>query len=111
MCRPAAIVLDVGVQLPELVAQQQHGERRVVVHDDAAFAVQDLAARGQDRNGADAVALRQRLVFFRARNLQPRQTEYQHHQHRQDHVLHGRQLEGRDFVVAIHRIRQSVASC
>ncbi len=95
--QPGGDLLDVRRIRLQLLAQEQHRERRIVVHDDAAFAVEYLAARRQDGHLADAVLLRQRLVLIAARDLQTRKPHRQHDEDHQDRVLHERQFYGWDF--------------
>ena len=60
------------------VAQQQSGKGRIVVHDDAAFAVEDLAAGRQNGDFASLVFFRQRRVELALHHLQPPQPVGQH---------------------------------
>ena len=53
-------LVGIDFEIAVLVAQQQHGERGVVVNDDAAFAVEQLAARREDGDLLDAVLFGQR---------------------------------------------------
>ena len=53
--QPLGDLLGIHFEIAVLIAQQQHGERRVVVDDDAAFAVQQLAAGRQNGDLLDAV--------------------------------------------------------
>ena len=48
---------QVGVDVRVLLADQEAGDGRIVVDDEAVFAVEELAARGQDGFLADAVLL------------------------------------------------------
>ncbi len=57
-----AVEIGVDSRL-SLIAQQQRRKRRIVVDNDAAFAIENLAARRQDGNFADAVHLRLRSYF------------------------------------------------
>ena len=93
-----------------LVAQQQDGGRRAIIHNDAAFAVEDLAAGRENGNGAHAIALRQHFVFIAADDLQVPQAQRQHHKHQQDAVLHGGEFDGGNFVVAGHGKKPVVRS-
>jgi hypothetical protein len=51
--------VGVGVQVARRIAQQKRGERRVVIDDDAALTVEDLAAGGEDGDVADSIFLGQ----------------------------------------------------
>jgi hypothetical protein len=50
---------QVGVDIPVLLANQEAGDRRIVVHQQPAVAIQQLAPRRQHRHLANAVLLRQ----------------------------------------------------
>jgi hypothetical protein len=93
-------LIGVGLKIAVLIAQQQHGERRIVVDDDAAFAVKDLAARSQDGDLLDAVLFGQRAVVIAARHLQAPQSERQHQEDSQQEILHCGKPELGDFFVA-----------
>ena len=82
----------VGVQVAAWLADQKAGDGGVVVHQQAAFAVEQLAPGRQDRHLADPVLLRQDAVVLRSHDLEPPQAREQHQQNRDDHVLHDRQL-------------------
>ena len=86
--QPGGDLVGIGVQVAVLIAQQQHGERRIVVDDDAAFAVEDLAARRQDGDLLDAVLFGQRCVVIAARHLQAPQPEGKNQKDSQQDVLH-----------------------
>ena len=58
------------VQIAGIVPQQQRRERWVVIHQQPAFAVINLAARRQDRHRTNAVVFCLGIVFFAAGNLQ-----------------------------------------
>src|ERR1019366_5296774 len=98
--QPCGDLVGVGLQIAVLIAQQQHRERRIVVHDDAAFAVQDLAARREDGDLLDAILFSQRAVITAARHLQAPQPEGKHQEDSQQNVLHCGKPELRDFFVA-----------
>ena len=100
MCSPAAIIVDVVQDVAAGVAQQQRGKRRIVVDDDAPFAVQDLAARRQDGNVADAVLFRELGIIIAAHHLQPPQSEHQDQKNAENAVLHGSEPKLRYFFVA-----------
>ena len=98
--QPGGDLVGVGLQIAVLIAQQQHRERRIVVDDDAAFAVEDLAARRQDGNLLDAVLFGQRAVVIAARDLQAPQPEGENQKNSQQDVLHCGEPELGDFFVA-----------
>ena len=64
---------QVGVDVLVLLANQEAGDGRVVVDQQAVFAVKELAAGGQDGHLADAVLLGQFAEVARAQHLQPPQ--------------------------------------
>ena len=70
--------LRVSVEVTGGIAQQQSGKRRVVVDDDASFAVQNLATRRENRHIADAVFFRRRRILTALHHLQPPQSVGQH---------------------------------
>src|SRR5216683_5680207 len=87
------------------VAQQQSREGRVVVHDGASLAVQDLAPRRENRHFASLVLLRQRRVELALHHLQPPQPIGQHQKNDEDDVLHRSETGTRYFFVAAkHRL-------
>src|ERR1019366_5294933 len=98
--KPSGDLVGVGLQIAVLIAQQQHRERRIVVNDDAALAVQDLAARSQDGHLFDAILFSQRAVITAARHLQAPQSESKHQKDSQQDVLHCGKPELGDFFVA-----------
>ncbi len=100
MCSPAAILSASRHQVALLIAQQQHGKRRIVVDDDAAFAVENFAARREDRDLLDAVLLSESVVVIVAGDLQSPQAEGENQKNPQQEVLHCREPELRDFILA-----------
>ena len=91
---------QVGVHIAILLADQEAGDRRVVVHDQPVFAVEELAAAGHHRLLADAVLLGELAEVLRAQHLQPPQSGRQRQHHQQNAVLHHRQLEGGELFAA-----------
>ena len=100
MCRPRAISGRSACEILDLLAQQEAGDRGIVVDDDAAFAVEDLAARREHGNLADAVGLGQHAVVLGAEDLQTPQPGGEHGEHQHDDVLRRVQLDRRDLLVA-----------
>ena len=98
--QPGSDLVGIGHQIAFLIAQQQNGKRWIVVDDDAAFAVKDLAARSEDRHLLDAVLLGQGVVVVVARDLQAPQSEGENQKNSQQDVLHCREPELRDFFLA-----------
>ena len=90
----------IRIEIARRIAQQQRGERRIVVDDDAPFAVQNLAAGRENRHIANAVLLRRGGVVAALHHLQLPQPVSQHQKDGQDYVLRRRQADFRYFVVA-----------
>ena len=61
---------QICVHIMILLADQKTGDGRIVVDNDAVFAVEELAARGQDGLFADAVLLGKLAEVLRAQHLQ-----------------------------------------
>ena len=64
---------QIGIHVLALLAHQKARDRRIVVHHEPVFAVEELAARRQDRLFADAVLLGQHPVALHVQHLQPPQ--------------------------------------
>jgi len=69
-----------------IVAEKQDTERRIVVHQDAAIAVQHTAARSDDGNGTNAIALGHLTVLIGVDDLEFPETEEQQTDHAHDDV-------------------------
>ena len=67
-------LLRICVDVAHLVAQQQRREGRIIIDNQLAVAVIDLAARSQDWHFLDAVLLRARNVLFTLAHLKSPQT-------------------------------------
>ena len=93
--QPAGNQRKIRPQVAARFADQEAGDGGIVVHQQAAFAIEQLAPRRQDGHLADTVLLRQRAVVLRANHLQPPQAREQHQQNADDRVLHDRELERR----------------
>ena len=91
---------NVGLEVFDLVAQQVAGDRGVVIDQDAAFAVEDLAARGAHRLLAHAVGLRQLPVVVHAQHLEAPHSRSQYSQHQHHHVLGGVELARGNLLIA-----------
>ena len=76
----------------------------MVVHDHPPVAVQDFTARGQDRNGFDAVLQRALLVDFRVANLQVPKAGDQEQKDGHGHVLKERDLGRGDFGIVAQQL-------
>jgi N-dimethylarginine dimethylaminohydrolase len=90
------IVIHVAALFPD----EKAGDGGVVVDDETAFAVEQLAARGQDGLLADAVLFRQLAKVLRAEHLEPPELGSEDEQHGKNSILHHRQLEGGELFVA-----------
>src|SRR6185437_216930 len=93
--QPARNQRKVRRDFVRLVAHQKAGNRRVVIHQQTSLAVKNLTTGCQNRDFADAIRLRQRVIILPAHNLQAPQPEQQYHDHRDDDVLKHSQLERR----------------
>ena len=93
-------LVRIGEDVAFLIAQQQHGKRRIVVDNDAAFAVENFAARRQDGHLLDAVLFGQSVVVVAARHLQAPQPEREHQKNPQQNVLHCGEPKLGDFFLA-----------
>ena len=83
----------IGVDVAILFADQEAGDRRIIVDHEAVFAVEELAARGQNRHFANAILLGQDLEILGAKHLQPPKPRGQRQHHQQNAVLDDRQLD------------------
>ncbi len=81
---------QIGIHILILFADQETGDRRVVIHQQAVIAVKKLAPRRHDGYFADAVLLRQVAIVGRAQHLEIPQAGHQRQHHHQDAVLHYR---------------------
>ena len=86
---------EVRTQVAARFADQKAGDGGIIVHQQAAFAIEQLAPRSQNGHLADAILLRQRAVVLRSDHLQPPQAGEQYQQDGDDRILHDRQLECR----------------
>ena len=80
----------------DLVAIQQQRIRRLVIDDDPAIAIENLAARRENRRALDAVALRRFTVHVRILNLQLPEAGNQ-----ENKDGNGQVLKDRDLVVTL----------
>ncbi len=91
---------NIGVQILHLLAQQIAGDGGIVVDQNPAFAVEDLAAGRAHRIFADAVGFGEYAIALRAQNLQPPHARRQNKQHKHDDVLRRMQLARGYFLIA-----------
>jgi len=69
-----------------IVAKEKDAEGRAIVHEDAAIAIEHAAARGDDGDGADAIAFGHLTVLIGVNNLQFPEAEQQHTDHSHNDV-------------------------
>src|SRR5579883_116631 len=91
----------------EVFARQVKGERGMVIHYDAAIAVQNLAARRQHRDGFDAVLHGAFLVERRIAHLQVPKSGDQEQENADHEVLEERDLAGRKLTVVVQKVVRS----
>ena len=103
-----ADLLRVCVQVAHLVAQQQRGERWIIVNNDASFAVEYLAARRKNRHLADAVLLGTHRVFIGLADLQVPQPVGKYQENNQRDVLNYGEFGLRKFFVAADHNCQAI---
>ena len=82
----------------KLVAQDVAGDGGVVVDDEAAFAIEQTAARGEDGDLADAVGFSEDAVAFCADDLQTIEAGDENAEDGDHDVLAGVQLARRDLL-------------
>ena len=82
------------------IAQQQDAEGGVVVYEDAAFAIEHRAARGDDGNRPNAIAFGHLRIAIRINDLQLPETKQQQRDHPDDDVGNdGQPLSRQPFIV------------
>src|SRR6266404_726609 len=102
--QPLGDCFRVRIQISRGIAQQQRRKRGVIIDDDPAFAIEDFAARRQNRHIANAVLLRQLRVLAALHHLQPPQPVCQKQENKQYDILHGSEPErGNFFFAAEHQ--------
>ncbi len=74
----------IRANIAALLTNQETGDRRVIVHQKPAVAIEELAPGSEDGHFANTVLLRQVAVVLRAQHLQPPQTGEQHQQNSHD---------------------------
>ena len=92
--------VSIGIEIAAGIAQEQRSERRIIVYDGPAFAVQNLSTRGQDWKVADFISLRLLRVLIALHHLEPPQSISQHQKYGQDDVLCCSEADRRYFFVA-----------
>src|SRR6185437_12914309 len=86
-------------------AEKEAADGRIVVDDDAAFAVEDAAARREHRHLADAVLFGEHAIVGGAEHLQTPEAGAEHQHHQRNHVLHAVELDRRQLLAAAERVR------
>ena len=84
-------------------ASENQGKRRVVVDDHAAVAVENSAARGEDRDRFDAVGLRTLVVELRILNLELPEAGNQKKKDKDGGVLKDRNFGRREMRIVAQR--------
>ena len=97
---------DVGPVFGHLLAEDVAGGGRVVVDDEAAFTVEDAAARGEDGNLADAVLFGGSAVVLRAEDLQVPEAGDEDGEDENDDVLGRVQLDGGELFFAVVKVEE-----
>ncbi len=81
--------------------RSKNAERGAIVDQDAAIAIEHAATRGDNRNGANAIAFGHRGIFFGVNDLKLPEAEEQHADHAHDDVgSHGETALRQTIVVA-----------
>ncbi len=78
---------QVGVEVFDLFAEEVAGDGGIVVDEQAAFAIEEFAARGEDGNLADAVGFGERTEVFSIENLEAPETGEKDGENERDKVL------------------------
>ena len=77
----------IGVEVFDLFAEKVAGDGGVVVDEEAAFAVEEPAARGEDGNLADAVGLGERTEAFGVEHLEAPEAGQENGENQRDEIL------------------------
>ena len=83
---------QIGVQVLDLFAQEETGDRGIVIDQQTPFAVEQPATWSEHGNLADSVGLGQSTETVRSGNLKPPEPRPQNYQDGGDDILHGMQL-------------------
>jgi hypothetical protein len=83
---------QVGVEILHLFAEEVAGDGRVVVDEEAAFAVEELAAGGEDGDLADTVGFGERTETFGVEYLEAPESGEEDGENKRDEILGGVQL-------------------
>jgi len=91
---------DVGIDVVGLFAEEEAGDGGIVVDNDAAFAVEELAAGGEDGDLTDAVLFGEgAVVIFVEYSQAPHAREQGKNEHGDEVLRHGQFDRGNFFVV------------
>ena len=82
----------IGVEVLDLFAEEVAGDGGVVVDEEAAFAVEELAARGEDGNFADAVGFGEGTEVVGAEHLKAPEAGEEDDENQRDEILGGVEL-------------------
>jgi hypothetical protein len=83
---------QVGVEILHLFAEEVAGDGGVVVDEEAAFAVEELAARGEDGDFADTVGFGERTETFGVEYLETPEPGEEDGEYQRDEILGGVEL-------------------
>jgi hypothetical protein len=83
---------QVGVEVFHLFAEEIAGDGGVVVDEEAAFAVEDLAARGEDGDFADAIGFGEGTEVFGVEDLEAPESGEEDDEDERDEILGGVKL-------------------
>jgi hypothetical protein len=83
---------EIGVEVFDLFAKEVAGDGRIVVDEEPAFAVEDLAARCEDGDFADAVGFGERTEAFGVEHLEAPEADEKNRENERDKVLEGMEL-------------------
>ncbi len=92
---------QIGVDVVVLLANQEAGDGRIVVNEETALAIEELAAGGEDWLLANAVLLGEQAEVLSAEDLHPPQLRGEHEHQDEDAVLHHRCFEWGEFFAAL----------
>ena len=96
---------QIGGDVVALFADEEAGDGGIVVDEEAAFAIEEFAARREDGNFADAVGFSEGVVVLPADHLQTPEAEDQNRQDGSDGVLNDSESDGGQLFVAVEHGR------
>jgi hypothetical protein len=83
---------QVGVEILHLFTEEIAGDGGVVVDEEAAIAIEELAARGKDRDLADAVGFGEGTEAFGVEHLEAPEAGEKNGENKRDEILGGVEL-------------------